>query len=64
MIFLWDNKIYLYEAIILSCLWPLYIILNVCFFTENQQELQNDKENLLENEKRNEIFDDQLIKYR
>jgi len=64
MIFLWDNKIYLYEAIILSCLWPLYIILNVCFFTENQQELQNDKENLLENEKRNDNFDDQLIKYR
>jgi uncharacterized membrane protein YqjE len=62
MIFLWDNKIYLYEAIILSCLWPLYIIVNVCFFTENHQELQNDKENLLENEKLNEIFDDQEIK--
>lgn len=53
MIFLWDNKIYLYEAIILSSLWPLYIIINVCFFKENNSEAQSEKENLLENEKTN-----------
>ena len=50
MIFLWDNKIYLYEAIILSCLWPLYIICNICFFKENQQEAQSEKENFLPND--------------
>ncbi len=57
MIFLWDNKIYLFEAIILTCLWPLYIIINICFFKENQQELsESQKENLLQNEKTNEAI--------
>lgn len=59
MIFLLDNKIYLYEAIILSSLWPVYIIITVCFFKENQPELQSVKEKLIENKKTDEVLADQ-----
>jgi len=59
MIFLWDNKIYLHEAIILCSLWPLYIIINVCFFKENNTEKQGEKENLLKKEKTNAMVSDQ-----
>lgn len=59
MIFLLDNKIYLYEAIILCSLWPLYIIINVCFFKENNSQSPSEQENLLESEKTNEVIVDQ-----
>lgn len=48
MVFLWDNKIYLYEAIILGSLWPIYVIVNICFFSGNTKNQDNE---ILENEK-------------
>jgi hypothetical protein len=32
IIFLRENKIELFEAIILVCLWPLYLLINFVFF--------------------------------
>ena len=65
MIFLWDNKIYLYEAIILISLWPIYIVINICFFGGNNEEVQegnNEKTKLLAEEKTQENMLDQDIK--
>jgi len=57
MSFLIDNKIYLYEAIILIFLWPIYILINVLIFSKVECNLEQ-KEKLLENEKNQ---DDKII---
>lgn len=47
MMFLWDNKIYLYEAIILVCLWPLYLVINWLFFSNLDHETGNNQDEKL-----------------
>ncbi len=37
MIVLRDNKIYLYEAAILVLLWPIYLIISICFFGADKE---------------------------
>lgn len=53
MSFLIDNKIYLYEAIILIFLWPIYILINVLIFSRINDNLEK-KEKLLENDEKNQ----------
>lgn len=41
ILFLLDNKIEFYEAVILVCLWPLYLIMNCLFFNSNESESES-----------------------
>ena len=65
IIFLLDNKIEFYEAVILVCLWPLYLILNCLFFNKNEKsELNEDSkfESKIEEEKQIQNDNENLMK--
>ena len=58
IVFLIDNKIEFFEAIILVCLWPLYLLMNYLFFYSEENEYSKiESLSMIEMEKNNESLD-------
>lgn len=50
-----DNKIYLYEALILISLWPIYIIFNFLISEKNTHNIDEEKLDLNSEKEENNI---------